>query len=456
MIIREIPWRDPLPAFAPWASDPFAVLFDSAADGDARSRWSYLAVEPFRTILAGPGGVAVDGLPAAGDPFAALEAELGRTPVAPGAGPAPWCGGAAGFLGYGLGRHLERLPCRHGDDLGLPDMAVGLYDVIVAFDHRERRCWITSVGGTGGTGKLDAVAARLESTPPAPAEPPPSAGPWRAELTRTEYERRVGRVLDYIRAGDIFQANFTGRFTAGRPAALGGFDLYRRLRDLSPAPFAAYAACGPRLALASASPERFLKLSADGHVETRPIKGTLPRGTTAEEDSRNARTLAASAKDRAENLMIVDLMRNDLGRVALTGSVTVPSLYALESFASVHHLVSVVEADLRPGVGPVGLLRATFPGGSVTGAPKIRAMEIIDELEACRRGPYCGALAWIGFDGAMDSSILIRTLMVTPDRIAAHAGGGIVSDSDPAREYEEMLVKITPLLRAADPEWRRE
>ncbi|EWY42683.1 para-aminobenzoate synthase [Skermanella stibiiresistens SB22] len=445
MIVREIDWRDPVAGFAPWAGEPFAALLDSAAEGDARSRWSYLAVEPFRTIVAGPDGVSVDGAVVDGDPFTVLERELARTGAPRTAGPAPFGGGAVGFLGYGLGRHLERLPCRHANDLGIPEMAFGLYDVVVTFDHRERRGWITSLGGVA---RLEMVAQRLGTASLVP--PTQANGTWRADLTRAEYERRVGQVLDYIQAGDIFQANFTGRFIAERPAGVSGFDLYRRLRALSPAPFAAYAACGPRLTLASASPERFLRLSADGAVETRPIKGTLPRGATAEEDAANAAALASSVKDRAENLMIVDLMRNDLGRVARTGSVTVPSLCAVESFASVHHLVSVVEAELRPAVGPVDLLRATFPGGSITGAPKIRAMEIIDELEACQRGPYCGALAWIGFDGAMDSAILIRTLVVTPERIAAHAGGGIVSDSVPALEYEEMLVKVAPLLGTLD------
>ena len=186
-------------------------------------------------------------------------------------------------------------------------------------------------------------------------------------------------------------------------------------------------------------------------METRPIKGTRPRGASAADDARLRAELAASEKDRAENLMIVDLMRNDLGRVAEIGSVAVPALFEVESFAAVHHLVSSITGRLRPGLGPVDLLRATFPAGSITGAPKIRAMEIIDEIEVGRRGPYCGTIAWIGFDGAMDSSVVIRTLVITPETVVAQAGGGIVADSDPAAEYEEMMVKVRPLLAALSP-----
>ncbi|WP_244439515.1 anthranilate synthase component I family protein [Azospirillum baldaniorum] len=259
-------------------------------------------------------------------------------------------------------------------------------------------------------------------------------------------------MLEYIRAGDIYQANFTQRFLAERRDGLDSYALYRRLRAISPAPFAAYLDCGPRLRIASASPERFIRLSAAGEVETRPIKGTRPRYADPAADAAAAAELVASVKDRAENLMITDLLRNDLGRVSRVGSVRVPTLYGLESFASVHHLVSVVTARLRPGLGAVDLLRAALPGGSITGAPKIRAMQIIDELEVARRGAYCGSVAWLGFDGAMDSSIVIRTLSITPDTVIAQAGGGIVADSDPADEHEEMMVKIRAQLRALGEE----
>ncbi|WP_431860994.1 aminodeoxychorismate synthase component I [Azospirillum sp.] len=413
-----LPFQDPAAAFRRFAARPYAMLLDSAADAGGRGRFSTIAVDPARAIEA-----------SGADAFAALERELAARRGGPGC--------AVGFLGYELAQGLERLPARHGNPHGLPDMVVGLYDTVAVFDHHERRAW--TAGPDAG-----ALAGRLAGPPP--AEPVGATALWTPDLDRDAYMARVRRVIDYIFAGDIFQANFTQRFTAPRPAGVGAYALYERLRALSPAPFAAFLNCGPALQIASASPERFLRLSADGRVETRPIKGTRPRHADPAADRAAADELLASVKDRAENLMIVDLMRNDLARVSEVGSVKVPELAGLESFATVHHLVSEVTARLRPGLGPVDLLRAAFPGGSITGAPKVRAMEIIDELEASRRGAYCGSVVRIGYDGSMDSSIVIRTLTITPDTVVAQAGGGIVADSDPAAEWEEMLVKIRPLL----------
>jgi para-aminobenzoate synthetase component 1 len=418
-----------------------------------RARYSYLGVEPFSVIEIRGGQTRVDGTAVAGDPFAVL-ADLLRRYRGDESGPLPFCGGAMGFIGYEMGRYLERLPQRHPISPDIPEMMLGLYDLVIGFDTVARRSWILSSGRpetdpvarqARAAARARACAARIAAGGgEASALPPVSA--WRPDLAEDAYRHRIEAVLGHIRAGDIFQANFTMRFTAPRLAGHRPFDLYRRLRALSPSPFAAYLGCGPALALASASPERFLALDRHGRIEARPIKGTRPRGADEESDRRARDELAASPKDRAENLMIVDLIRNDLGRVAVVGSIAVPSLLEVESFASVHHLVSAVTARLRPGLGPVDLLRAAFPGGSVTGAPKIRAMEIIDALEASARGAYCGAILWIGFDGAMDSSIVIRTLSVTGDRIVAQAGGGIVADSDPAAEYAELRVKLAPLL----------
>jgi para-aminobenzoate synthetase component 1 len=275
-------------------------------------------------------------------------------------------------------------------------------------------------------------------------------GAWRPEVSRARYQAMVRRAVEYIRAGDIFQANVTQRIIGRRPAGLDPFTLYRRLRSLSPAPFAAFVNTG-RASILSASPERFLRLGAEGDVDTRPIKGTRPRGRGRRQDRGLAAALLASEKDRAENLMIVDLLRNDLSRVCRIGSVTVRELCALESFANVHHLVSEVRGRLDVGTGAVDLLRAAFPGGSVTGAPKIRAIEIINELEPARRGPYCGAIAWLGFDGAMEASIVIRTMVMRGDDIVAQAGGGIVADSEPADEYAESMDKAGALLQSLDP-----
>jgi para-aminobenzoate synthetase component I len=456
LLVVERDWIEPATAAACWADAPYLTWLDSADGGGTRSRYSYLAPDPFRQIVARGAQVTVDGVLKRGDPFTVLEAELAAFRTSPAPGPVPFLGGAVGFFGYGLAHHLERLPRRHAPAV-LPDMVMAFHDLVIAFDHRDRRCWLCSSGLPAPPGALRRqraetrvaeAEARLGQRARNRAAWMGSDSAWRPDLDRGRYEDAVTTVLGYIRAGDIFQANVTTSFRAARPAGMAGFDLYLALRRRSPAPFGAYLSWGSGEALLSASPERFLSLDSAGRIETRPIKGTRPRGDSPEEDRAEAEALRASIKDRAENLMIVDLMRNDLGRVAATGSVAVPSLCVVESFASVHHLVSEVTARLRPGLGPVDLLRASFPGGSVTGAPKIRAMEIIEEVEMAARGAYCGAVAWIGFDGAMDSSIIIRTLSLSANEVIAQAGGGIVADSEPAAEYDEMRLKIAPLLAA--------
>jgi para-aminobenzoate synthetase component 1 len=425
-----LPYRDPIEAFAPFADEPWAMLLDSASADPQRGRHVFIAVRPFATLF-NPS-----------EPFEALEAALGpRRPPAQDTS-LPFTGGAVGLFGYELGRHLERAPVRHVT--GGVEMAVGLYDVIAGFDLAARKGWVV---GTDRA-KAEQIAAEIAASPVlAAAEPAPKLAS-RPELSREEYLAGVEKVIAYIAAGDIFQANFTQRFLAERPEGYSAFQLYRRLRALNPAPFAAYLRCGEALTVATASPERFLKLDRMGRVEARPIKGTAKRSADPAEDARAAAELASSVKDRAENLMITDLLRNDIGRVAELGSVSVSALQAVESFATLHHLVSVVEGRLKAGLGPVDLLRATFPGGSITGAPKIRAMEIIDELEPAPRGAYCGSIGWIGFDGAMDTNIVIRSVSLTPDKIIAQAGGAIVADSNPVSEYAEMMAKIAPQLAA--------
>ena len=323
-------------------------------------------------------------------------------------------------------------------------MALGIYDCGAVFDLNERRAWVF-FATPGADGRAQRLKARLEA-PPSPQCQPPAAA-WRAEIPRDDYLDRVARIRAYIAAGDICQANFTQRFLADATAGRDPYALYQRLRGLSPAPFAAFLNCGPGLQIASASPERFFNVDSVRGMEARPIKGTIARGGDPATDAAAAAALRASVKDRAENLMITDLLRNDLGKTAELGSVRVPTLYGLESFAEVHHLVSVVTARLKLGLGPLDALRAAFPGGSITGAPKLRAMQIIDELEAARRGPYCGSVVRIGFDGVMDASIIIRTLTISAEGVIAQAGGGIVADSDPAAEYDEMRLKARALLR---------
>jgi para-aminobenzoate synthetase component 1 len=357
------------------------------------------------------------------------------------------------------------------DDLGIPDVVLGVYDWVIAWDHQQRRAWLISTGlpATGreeravrARARASAVRERLQSpVPETPAARPPhdhgARGPapptfavdghpgLRSSYPHDGYLAAVARVRDYIIAGDIFQANLSQRLEAeyaGDP-----WSLYRKLRAINPAPFAAYFEA-PGLAVVSASPERFIQVSVDGAVETRPIKGTSPRGIGPEHDAHLGRALIESEKDRAENLMIVDLLRNDLSRVCVPGSVRVPELFALEHYSTVHHLVSTVVGHLAPWADAIGLLRAAFPGGSITGAPKVRAMEIIAELEPSRRGVYCGTVAYVSLTGAADSSIVIRTYLARRGRVYFSVGGGIVADSDPEAEYRETLDKARALITA--------
>jgi para-aminobenzoate synthetase component 1 len=341
---------------------------------------------------------------------------------------------------------------------------MGLYDWVIAWDHDASRAWLISTGIPETTDstrhrraieRADAIRARFDSSSRrvrsnAPAEfiggslHRLGAFAWsrgldlRSTFSREGYLAAVGRVRDYIRAGDIFQANLSQRFDA--PLQEQPWEFYRRLRDASAAPCAAFLDL-PHGPILSVSPERFLRVNERGQVETRPIKGTRPRGATPAEDIRLAEALRASAKDQAENLMIVDLMRNDLSRVCAPGSVRVAALSAVEHYPTVHHLVSTIVGTLEEGKSPFDLLRAAFPAGSITGAPKLRAMEILAELEPCARKVYCGSIGYISRTGAMDTNVAIRTAVVSGGRLYFSAGGGIVLDSDPEMEYEETLHK---------------
>jgi para-aminobenzoate synthetase component 1 len=365
-----------------------------------------------------------------------------------------------------LCHHIEVLPRPRFDDFSVPDVAVGIYDWVIAFDHVTDDAWLISTGypemdpqrrDQRARARAEQVLRWLDrrrvgepsvsskpgaiDTPQFPVEGRPGLS---SNFDRTRYLDTIERAIEYIHAGDCFQVNIAQRLMT--PARAHPLDTYANLRERNPAPFAGYFDAGD-FALLSASPERFLRVER-GEVETRPIKGTRPRGKTPDEDQRLAEELRASTKDRAENVMIVDLLRNDLGRVCEYGSVRVEALCRLESYQYVHHLVSEVRGRLRDGLGPTDLLRAAFPGGSVTGAPKVRAMEIITALEQTARGPYCGSLGFLGFDGTMDTNLLIRTLVHDKGWMHFSVGGGIVADSTPEKEYAETWHKAEGMLRA--------
>lgn len=382
-----------------------------------------------------------------GDVLQPLEMLLNRFDLADPAafteeGVPPFHGGLVGFIGYDFAPRLERLPRHAEPESRIADLRFALYDTVVTVDHATGAVdlWAHDFLGEGDAARerrLELWRSELESLDPVPEPRPSVLGPVQCDVARADYLEAVGRVLEYIAAGDVFQINLTQRFVArGEPEPL---DLYLRLKARSPAPFAAYLQWDD-LAVISASPEWFYQSRGDRLV-TRPIKGTRPRGQTAEEDRRLAHELAASEKDRAELTMIVDLERNDLGRVCRFGSVRVSESLTVESFAQVHHLVATVEGQLRADVGPIDVVRALFPGGSITGAPKIRAMEIIDELEPTRRSLYTGAIGYFGRGGSSGFNIAIRTMLVEGDQVSYQVGGGIVADSSPEAEYRETLDK---------------
>jgi para-aminobenzoate synthetase component I len=475
--VVELPHApEPAEACARFLRSPYCLLLDSAARSGRLGRYSFLTADPFLVIRSKNGEIQLQGegrtRTLTGDPFAVLRDVLARYAAEPIVGLPPFQGGAAGFWAYDLCHHLERLPSPRHDDLALPDLCIGVYDWVLAWDHETARTWLVSTGQPEPVGparetraaeRAREVRMRLAGPPAAPLlpSPGPPAHPTesaptypvpqvpgvRSTFTRPAYLRAVARTREYILAGDIFQANLSHRLQA--PLADDPWSLYLRLRRHNRAPFAAYFDLG-EAAILSSSPERFVRLDGD-RVETRPIKGTMPRGTSPEHDLLLREALRASEKDRSENVMIVDLLRNDLSIVCRDGSVTVPELCVVESYATVHHLVSTVVGRLRPGLDAVDVLRATFPGGSITGAPKVRAMEIIAELEPTRRNVYTGAIGYLGFDGSMDTAIAIRTLIVKDRQAYFGVGGGIVADSDPEREYQETIHKASGLLAALGP-----
>ncbi|CAE6909485.1 COG0147 Anthranilate para-aminobenzoate synthases component I [Vibrio sp. B1FIG11] len=425
-------------------SQPWAMLLRSASKTHIDSRFDVLVANPIATLetVAGDTHIKTESQQylSQQDPFLLLD-EL-QQQLLPhleldSKWDLPFVGGALGYFSYDLGRRVESMPELATKDLQTPDMAVGLYEWALVVDHKlEKACLVGQ--------NIEQAWQWLNSQSPVDVEDFKLIGDWQSNMTQASYASRFDRVQEYLLSGDCYQINLAQRFNASYQGS--EWQAYTKLEAANQAPFSAFIRM-PNSAIISVSPERFLELK-DNVIETKPIKGTRPRSQNTELDQANAHDLQTAEKDQAENLMIVDLLRNDIGRVASPGSVHVPKLFDIESFPAVHHLVSTIRADLDTQYSAADLLRACFPGGSITGAPKVRAMQIIEELEPHRRSAYCGSIGYISRHGRMDTSITIRTLVAEDNKLYAWAGGGVVADSDCAAEYQETLDKLSKILPA--------
>ncbi len=466
--IYEISGLEPVQAFKNVCHLPYSLFLDSADGKHHNSRYSFVACYPIETIETIDGKTIVTNweqrLSLPGDPFEILGERIKvwvENAVTIDDLP-PFQGGAAGLFGYDLGRYIENLPQKALVNKNVPDMAVGIYDQVYAYDHKLKKGWILTHARNFEEAekkrnflisafsdieyKKNVAGEKLKGADlPAPASSKNLN--WTPDFDEDSYIKQINKVINYIYEGDIFQANISRRFEAKKPDNLDPFEHYLKLREVNPAPYACYMNLG-NIIISSASPERFLSVSHDGQVITTPIKGTRPHVSDIIQDRINREELLNSDKDRAENIMIVDLLRNDLSKVCSADSISANNLCELETFARVHHLVSTIRGNLKKGATALDLLKSCFPGGSITGAPKIRAMEIIEEIEPVRRGPYCGSISYIGFDGQMDSNILIRTLVYNGDTISFQTGGGIVADSDPKSEYYETIDKAKAIFES--------
>lgn len=426
---------------------PWAVFLDSAMTKGESARFDIIAADPFITLQTSDKTTAIEyrhaeAQQSVDDPFLLLQNILQQ--YAQQSMDLPFCGGAIGYFGYDLGRRVESLPTLAKDSEQIPEMAVGIYDWAIINDHQQQRCWLVSYGIDPETHRIwSELLTRLKQPQPSDLATFKVTGELRCNMDQQAYQTAFEKIKNYITEGDCYQVNLAKRYeiqAKGDP-----WIAYQQLRKQNAAPFSAFLTT-PQATVLSSSPERLLSVK-NKMVETKPIKGTRPRDLLdPERDKLLAKQLQESLKDRAENVMIVDLLRNDLGKVCAPGSISVPTPFALESFATVHHLVSTITGKLAEDQHTVGLLRACFPGGSITGAPKLRAMEIIEELEPQRRGVYCGSVAYIGFDGNMDSNITIRTLVFSDNRLRFWAGGGIVADSELDAEFQEVADKAAAML----------
>ncbi|MGR8978513.1 MAG: aminodeoxychorismate synthase component I [Gammaproteobacteria bacterium] len=443
-IISPLPYfADSTALFSAIRDKPWSVFLDSGFPYCRQGRYDIIASDPVCTLVTHGnttkitrGGVSII---SEDDPFDLVKRQL--TPLNERFADLPFNGGAIGYFSYDLARRLERLSVIAEDAEKIAEMAVGIYNWAVIVDHQQRKSYL--IGRECGAPQWRSLIEQFSSLPEKRDDAPfEVVGEISANMDKFSYTRAFERIKYYLKEGDCYQVNLSQRFAA---ACRGdSWTAYRRLRELNAAPFSGFLNL-PEVQILSSSPERFLKLT-DGYVETKPIKGTRPRRPDKIEDLMQIKILENSQKDRAENVMIVDLLRNDIGKSCKLGSVKVPKIFAVETYATVHHLVSTVTGELADDQHALDLLRNCFPGGSITGAPKIRAMEVIEELEPNRRGVYCGSIGYIGFDGNMDSNIAIRTLVNSGGTIRFWAGGGIVNDSVVEEEYQECFDKAAAML----------
>ena len=442
--IITLPWHPDAAGryFTPLSTTPWAMLLHSGFADHPHNRFDIIVADPCATLLTRGGTTMVDDgqtrSQSTQDPLTLLQTQLDRRGLRPVAHPhLPFLGGALGLFGYDLGRRFESLPSHAKADIALPDMAVGIYDWALIVDHQRQQVSLLSYGDP------HARLHWLQAQSAAPTAPFALTSAWRSNMSREQYGEKFRQVQAWLHSGDCYQVNLAQRFQASYRG--DEWQAFCQLNRANRAPFSAFIRLADGAVL-SLSPERFIQLQ-QGEIQTRPIKGTLPRLADPQQDARQAEKLAHSPKDRAENLMIVDLMRNDIGRVAEAGSVRVPELFVVEPFPAVHHLVSTITARLPAHLHASDLLRAAFPGGSITGAPKVRAMQIIDQLEPQRRNAWCGSIGYLSLCGNMDTSITIRTLTAYQGALYCSAGGGIVADSEEAAEYQETFDKVNRILQ---------
>lgn len=438
-----LPWQPDAAEhyFAPLSTSPWAMMLHSGFADHPHNRYDIIVAQPCTTLVThGDVTVVSDAEKtetSSDDPLRLLQKVLADCPFSDTPLPdLPFIGGAVGLWGYDLGRRFENLPQRALNDISVPDMAVGIYDWALIVDHHRQVVTLLCYGD------VNARLAWLQQQQAPTVAPFALTSRWQSNMSRQQYGEKFRQVQAYLQSGDCYQVNLAQRFQAGYQG--DEWQAFVRLNRANRAPFSAFLRFDDS-AIMSLSPERFIQLE-QGHIQTRPIKGTLPRLEDPIADAEQARRLAHSPKDRAENLMIVDLMRNDIGRVAVPGSVRVPELFVVEPFPAVHHLVSTITATLPAALHATDLLRAAFPGGSITGAPKVRAMEIIDELEPHRRNAWCGSIGYLSVCGNMDTSITIRTVTASEGTLYCSAGGGLVADSEEGAEYQETFDKVNRIL----------